>query len=159
MSGPQPLQCSLHLVEAVTRLACHLDLSMLHFRSTKIADEAVLDADLPYCDDLAQQLGGRLLIKYARQETVERLSVLSGGSHFPGRHFVTPTPVAARDLVSALALPPLRKPRWALLLMPSLLSSVRGPRRIAGGIGIEYFLEDGFPVDAIVAPGWALEHR
>lgn len=146
-------------MEASTRLAIHLDVVMLHARAVKLADEFVPDSDLPFCDDLAGQLGGRLLIKYVRQETVERLSVLGGPTHFPGRHYLTPTPVAAKDLVSALALPPLRRPRWALLLHPERLGSVRGPRRVLGGAGVEYILDDGFDSDAIVAPGWALEHR
>jgi hypothetical protein len=73
--------------------------------------------------------------------------------------YVTPTAVAAKDLIAALALPPFPAPPWALLLNPSELTSIRGPRRIAGGSCVEYILENGFSVKALAPPGWALDYR
>jgi hypothetical protein len=146
-------------VQSVTQLAVRLDITMLQARGIAIADEDVPDANLPFCNP-ADQLGDRLLIKYLRPDEAEKYSILSGVSMFSGRHFVTPTPIAARDLVSVLALPPLgKRPCWLLLLRPEKLLAVKGPRRIQGGYGVEYVLEDGFSTLAIAEPGWVREHR
>lgn len=145
-------------MEPVTRLAFHLDLSALQARRIPVADENVDDDDLPYCNP-ADQLHDRLLIKYIREDEVEKYSAMRGKSHFPGCHHVTPTPIACSDLKAALALPLKKRPKYALLLLPEKLTSVRGPRRITGGYGIEYVLEDGFTSDAIAKPTWALEYR
>jgi hypothetical protein len=146
-------------VEAVSLMTAHLDVQMLLSRSVKIHDEITPDDALPECFDLDQQLGGRLLIKYVRSDSVSYFSKLSGVANFPGVHYATPSPIAARDLQSALNLPPLRLPQYALLLAPERLSKVVGPRRISGGIGVEYLLLDGFSVDAIVPPGWSMEYK
>lgn len=145
-------------MQSVTQLALHLDVTMLQARSVDIADESVPDNKLPLCNP-AVQLGDRLLIKYLRPDEVETYSILSGISRFPGVHYVTPTPIAARDLMTVLALPPPQKRSWALLLRPGNLSSVRGPRRITGGVGIEYVLENGFSSVDLAEPPWPREYR
>ncbi len=66
-------------------------------------------------------------------------------------HWVTPTAISPKDVNAWLALPAPRVPRqYALLLDPSKIAVVRGPAWIRLGQGIEYFLPDGFPEDAIL---------
>lgn len=146
-------------MESVSRLAVHLDTQMLLLNGVKISDETTRDEDLPACDDPVNQFHGRLLIKYLRKESYQYYSSLSGVDFFPGRHFLTPSPVAKKDLVPALNLPPLDRPVYALLLDPVRLDNLVGPRRIAGGYGIEYLLLDGFGSDAIAYPQWAQEYK
>lgn len=143
---------------SATRLAVDLDTRMLFSRSVPIADEMTADVDLRVCTDLAVELGGRLLVMYIRDAKAKELFNLSPGSVLPGMHYATPTPIAAADLSSALNLPPLPKPRRSLLLDPGALTDVRGPRRIAGGFGLEYIIFGGLARDAIALPGWAQVH-
>lgn len=147
-------------MHAVTRLAVHLDITMLHARGVVIADEDVPVDDLPFCTP-TDHLGDRLLLKYLRPDDPERFSILSGVSQFPGRHYVTPTPIAREDLVSVLMLQPRKKkkPCWCLPLLPHMLYDVRGPRRINGGYGVEYILDSGFSSLAIAGPGWLMEYK
>jgi len=148
----------LPFMEAVSRLAAHLDISMLLAKGLQIASEGVPDDQVPYAKNLTAELCSRHLIKYVRQADLSHYSALSGITFFPGRHFVTPMAVAAADLQSALALPPLPTPSGALLLNPAKLTLVRGPRRIAAGIGVEYIIDEGFTLDAIVIPQWAMAY-
>jgi hypothetical protein len=127
-------------------------------RGVAIADENVEDDALPSCNP-ADHLGGRLLLKYVREMDAEKYSVLSGVSTYSGVHYVTPTPMACKDLRSGLALPPMEPPGWVLLLLPEKLEHVRGPRRISGGLGLEYVLEDGFTSAAFAKPKWVLEYK
>ncbi|MEW1735862.1 hypothetical protein AB0346_07920 [Nocardia beijingensis] len=138
-----------------TALAINADINMLQHHGVTVYPENIADSALPPCPDLAQDLGGRYLIKYIRQDSFNRLSAMSGITHFPGRHHVTPTVLCAADLGKALHLPPLPNPKYALLLNPAKVQAV-GPRRILQGIGIEYILPNGFPVDAIIDPQWAV---
>lgn len=145
-------------MEACTRLAAHLDISMLLGAGIDIHNEGVRDDDMPFVLDLAGDLGGRFLIKYVREDDLDRYSSLSGIKFFPGRHFVTPTTIAVADLEAALNLPHLSMPRGALLLRPEELTSVRGPRRVAAGVGVEYILDAGFSLESIVQPQWAVRY-
>jgi hypothetical protein len=145
-------------MEAVSRLAAYLDVQMLLRRGVKIHDEIVADEDLPVCADAAAELGGRFLIKYLRAHEESRYNTLAGVAFFDGPHWFTPASLAGKDLRVALNLPPADRPQRALLLQPELLPDVRGPRRIAGGIGVEYVVLNGFPAEAIVPPRWPMEH-
>jgi hypothetical protein len=131
---------------------------MLLAAGVSIASENTPDDQVPFATNLAAQLSGRYLIKYVRQTDLSRYSSLSGLTYFPGPHFVTPTAIAAPDLPAALNLPPLPSPSGALLLQPSILTLVRGPRRIAAGIGVEYILDQGFSLAAVVQPQWAVAY-
>lgn len=86
------------------------------------------------------------MLRYLPREQVGRYRT---GSR--ERHFVTPTPYSAQEAVSWLALPlPLVKRGFVMLLNPSAIEQVQGPRRIAGGGGIEYILPSGFGQQALV---------
>ena len=98
-------------MEPVTRLAHHLDLMMLLARGITPAAEGTPIANVPPCDP-HHQLGGRLLLKYVRENEAEKYSVTSGVSRFSGVHWLTPSPVACKDLVSMLSLPPMERPKW-----------------------------------------------
>lgn len=139
-------------------LAVSLDEEMLSRNGVVVSDATVPDSDLPECSDLAEQLSGRFLIKYLRSDSLNRYSNASGLSHFPGKHFITPTVLCADTVVSSLNLPTyLVKPKFALVLDPSKLHA-HGPRKVRGGNGaVEYLLMDGFAADAIVPPPWPRE--
>ena len=145
-------------MESVSLLAAHLDVQMLLRRGVAIADEATENDALPACDDPLIHLGGRYLIKYLRAHEEKRYSIMSATTYFDGIHYFTPAPLAGCDLHVALNLPPADDPQRALLVYPEELRELRGPRRIAGGIGIEYVALKGFPLHAIVPPRWPREH-
>jgi hypothetical protein len=68
-----------------------------------------------------------------------------------GIHWVTPTPYSSRDCATWLNLPAPDKLRThVLLLNPVHIPRIAGPRRIEGGLGIEYMLPNGFPAKALV---------
>jgi hypothetical protein len=141
-----------------TDLALALDEEMLGRHGVVIAPPWTPDTALTPCSDLATQLGGRYLLKYVRRDDHRIYSAPSRTARFPGVHHVTPSVICRGDLVSALNLPPLNPPRYALLLDPARLDAL-GPRRIRGGRAVEYVLLHGFTLDAIVPPGWPVEVR
>ena len=134
-------------------LAVSLDAEMLGRHSVVIYPPWTHNSALPKCVDLAAEVGDRYLLKYVRTDDRTRYSKFSGISHFPGVHYLTPTAICRGELVAALNLPPLPAPRFALILDPAKLDAV-GPRQVRGGKGVEYVLLNGFPVDAMVEPGW-----
>jgi hypothetical protein len=140
---------------AVT-VAINLDKEMLGRHGVSIAPGWVANRDLPKCTDLVAELGGRHLIKYIRSDDLNKFSKLSRVKYFSGEHYLTPTVVCRPELPEVLALPPYKVPDYALFLDPAKLDAV-GPRHVRGGSGIEYVLLDGFSVDAIVEPGWAVK--
>jgi hypothetical protein len=142
------------------RLSVSLDEEMLTRNGVTVSHPATPDAALPACADLPDQIKGRFLIKYLRSGDHSRYSSLSGITHYPGKHYLTPTVLCTETVVSTLNLPTnLATPRYALVLDPEKLDA-HGPRRVRGGGGaVEYLLLDGFPADAILAPGWPVEVR
>jgi hypothetical protein len=105
-----------------------------------------------YGPDVAQELGGRYLLRYILPEQVNQFADGSTATHH-----VTPTPYAPRDTVSYLALPKPVAPRlYVMLLDPARIPYIQGPRWIRLGKGIEYILPRGFPKDALVMP-WEVE--
>jgi len=134
--------------------ATYLDHQMLVRRGRSIATSSTPDATLEIKSGLevADELGGRFLIRYLRRSEVSQY--LYGNA---ARHFVTPTPYAAADCVAYLALPdPTVKRGHLLLLDPSKIDEIWGPRWVEAGRAIEYFLPHGFP-QAALAFRWALE--
>ena len=100
--------------------------------------------------DIAEELGGRLFVRYL---AAAQVAEFRNGSTDRG-HWVTTTAVAPEDIVSWLALfAPLVARRHALLIDPAQVDTVRGPAWIRLGQGLEYYLPDGFMKDAIVDVG------
>ncbi len=101
-------------------------------------------------NEVSLELGGRLLVRYLTDSQVTEF--LSGST---GRaHWTTPTPIAPEAVVPWLALyAPTVARRHALILEPAKIPVIRGPAWIRLGQGVEYFLPDGFPADAIVDVG------
>jgi hypothetical protein len=100
--------------------------------------------------DVAQELGGRLLVRYlVPAQTAE----FTNGST-DRDHWVTPTAIAPENVISWLALyAPRVKREHALILDPVEIEVVRGPGWIRFGQGIEYYLPAGFPKAAVVDVG------
>jgi hypothetical protein len=139
-----------------TDLSLALDEEMLGRHGVVIAPPWTPDTTLTPCADLAAQLGDRYLLKYVRRDDRTIYAAPSRTAWFSGVHHVTPSVICRGDLVSALNLPPLAPPRYALLLDPAKLEAL-GPRRIRGGRAVEYVLPNGFALDAIVPPGRPVE--
>jgi hypothetical protein len=101
-------------------------------------------------EDVALELGGRLLVRYLVDSQVNEF--LNGSEDRD--HWVTPTPIAPENAVAWLALfAPLLARRHALVLNPEEIDVIRGPAWIRGGQGIEYYLPNGFPQAAVVDVG------
>jgi len=101
---------------------------------------------------VAAELGHRYLLRFLMESQV---SLFLDGS--TSLHFATPTPYGTDDCPSWLALPRPENPRaYAMLLDPSKIPVIQGPRKIRGGHGIEYVLPEGFPKEAIYQ-GWVLK--
>jgi hypothetical protein len=134
-------------------LATYLDHDML-LKKTNIASSSTPDTALAVKTGavVAEELSGRLLIRYLRRSEVGQY--LYGNS---ARHFVTPTPYGSADCVTFLALPdPTVKRGHLLLLDPSKIEEISGPRWVEAGGGIEYLLPRGFP-QAALAFRWELQ--
>lgn len=94
---------------------------------------------------VAQELRGRLLLRYLLPHQVG--SFTSGAS---GLHYTTPTAYAPGETTSWLALPQPHLPRlFVMLLDPSRIPEIKGPRWVRFGNGIEYLLPNGFPAAAL----------
>src|SRR5438552_3379730 len=64
--------------------------------------------------------------------------------------YATPTPYAADEAARYLLLPFPQIPReHAYVLDPARVSSIQGPLWVAAGRGIQYYLPEGFPTEAI----------
>jgi hypothetical protein len=117
--------------------------------------------DISHVADLEAQLRGRYLLKYVHPDQV---GAFASGADW--EQYATPTPYSPSEAVPYLALPrPTTKRMYVLLLDPSKLRDVKGPRWVTLGQGIEYLLESGFSPGAIVslspdAPAtWEMEIR
>ena len=136
--------------------ATRLDLEMLLAQGVTVSASHVPDEDLP-CktgEEVARELAGRPLIRYLRREDVSRY--VFGDEN---RHCATPTPYSVEDLICFLNLPdPLSARTHCLLLDPSRIPKILGPRYIAWGGGIEYILPDGFLQEDLMYE-WALQVR
>lgn len=104
---------------------------------------------------VAAEVGGRYLLRYLLRKQVGKFL---GGSQ--AQHYVTPTPYSPDETTYFLALPrPTGRRRYVLLLDPARIPQVWGPRWVRLAAGIEYYLPQGFPPNAIVGPGWEIEVR
>jgi hypothetical protein len=100
-------------------------------------------------DEVVQELGGRLLLRYLTESQVDEFA--QGSSR---GHWVTPTPISPEQAGYWLNLfaPRVRR-RHALLLNPAQVAVIRGPAWIRAGEGIEYYLPEGFPKHAVLGIG------
>jgi hypothetical protein len=118
-----------------------------------IASRRTKDDSLPIKTGMQvwQELGGRWLLHYL---PLDQIGAFTDGS--VRKHFVTPTAYAPEDSVSYLDLPAPQRPRTHVLLLdPRIIQRIAGPRWVRLGIGIEYFLPDGFPKEALIQT-WAM---
>jgi hypothetical protein len=130
-------------------LATTLDEEMFAARNIRIFSSATPDKDLESKPGtkVAEEIGGRLLVRYLLTPQIFK-------AHCRDRVYVTPTPYAPKDTVSFLALPSAsNKRRFFMLLRPEEIDEILGPRWIRCGLGIEYILPKGFPLNALVHPG------
>jgi hypothetical protein len=138
-----------------SRIATILDQEMLEIvHNILIAPRPTPDASLPRKSgkQVSAELGGRYLLRYLLPWQVGLYLRGSGGCHY-----VTPTPYTPEETISWLFLPKLPFPRpYAMLLDPSQISEILGPRWVRLGGGIEYILPNGFTEDALVKP-WEIQ--
>jgi hypothetical protein len=121
---------------------------MLAFSGVAIASAGTPDGALvPKLGTVvASELGGRPLLRYLM---AHQAGQFLNGSDCP--HYVTPTPFSPREVVSYLAVPALHVERaFVMLLDPSKIKTILGPRQVWLGKGIEYILPNGFPAEAIL---------
>ena len=94
---------------------------------------------------VAGELAGRYLLRYLLFEQIHEF--INGSDD---AHWVTPTPIAPSHASKVLALfQPQRQRKYVMLLRPELIPTIRGPRWIPMGHGIEYYLPHGFPRAAL----------
>lgn len=137
-------------------IATYLDEEMLARKGVLIADRLTPDDSLPRKPgtEVAEELGGRFLLRYMARDQVGRFG---SGSNL--KHYVTPTPYSPEETVACLSLPQPITPRTHIALLdPINIEHISGPRWVRLGKGIEYVLIDGFSADALVQP-WELEVR
>jgi len=132
------------------RLATTLDQEMIEAYGV-VASARTPDHALPRRPGsaVAAELGNRLLLRYL---VPTQLGSFTSGS--VGRqHWVTPTPYTPQDAATWLALPnALNLRTFVMLLDPSLIPHIDGPRWVRFGHGIEYLLANGFPAPALIYP-------
>jgi hypothetical protein len=141
-------------------LATLLDQSMLEQEDLlnkrgPIAHRLTPDSELPERpgQEVADELGGRFLLRYMLPHQVDQ--VHGGSNHLT---YTTPTAYRSEDVVEYLRLPrPQAQRPFVSLLNPALISKISGPRWIAGGIGIEYLLPQGYPQEALVPPSYPMQ--
>ncbi|MCH5641916.1 hypothetical protein [Gordonia sp. ABSL49_1] len=131
-------------------LATQLDKLMLRGKMSP-ADTDINDLPERTGAEIAAELGGRMLLRY-----VEHPDEV-GRTH---PTFVCPTPYSMDEVYQWLALPkPLSVRRWVVVLDPTGIDYVKGPKECSLGGGIEYLLPNGYESGAIASPGWAVEVR
>ena len=98
---------------------------------------------------VAAELGNRFLLRYLAPS---QLGSFTSGS-MGRRHWVTPTPYTPQDASTWLALPNAVNLRTSVMLLdPSKIPDIQGPRWVRFGHGIEYLLPKGFPPAALIYP-------
>jgi len=137
-------------------LATNLDREMLENRinPVQIAASTMPDNQLPIKSgaDVLRELKGRYLLRYLLPH---QIGLYINGSN--DQHWVTPTPYTPEETISWLALPNPSLPRtFVMLLDPSKIDEIKGPRWVRLGKGIEYLLHQGFPPEALLL-SWPLQ--
>ena len=128
-----------------------LDLEMLSRRGVRVGepdDGANRPAPRPGME-IAQELAGRLLIRYLMPSQIGQF--IDGSDR---ETFTTPTPYTAIEAIRWLNLPFANVPRaHGLTLDPRKVNWIIGPMYAVFGGGIQYILPEGFNRDAIVTSG------
>jgi hypothetical protein len=133
-------------------LATQLDARMV---AKRIAPSGTRVEDLPVRPGtkVAGELGGRPLLRYVDYAAVHE-------NQRTTMTFVCPTPYAPADQVEYLALPrPDLVRDFVIMLDPAAITEIAGPKWCDLGQGIEYVLLNGYPPQAVLAPGWAVKIR
>jgi hypothetical protein len=131
-------------------LATELDSYMLR---GKIHSKHTPDSAMPVRAgiDVYRELQGRMLCRYIIDP------------HEPPRTtptWVSPTPLSTEELIAYLALPnPMKDREYVLLLDPSKINDIQGPRWTSRGQGLEYLLPVGYPLSAVIPPPWGVRIR
>jgi hypothetical protein len=132
-------------------LATEVDVRMLG--RGLIADP---DVDLQFAAprpgvDVAQELRGRMLLRYAEDPHE---------APRPQATFVSPTAYSADEASDYLAFPaPKKRREYVLFLDPSRIPFIKGPKWCSLGQGVEYLLPDGYEEAAVLSPGWGVRIR
>jgi hypothetical protein len=151
-----------HAGMPAVELAVTLDYEQLLNAGAEIHPSNMSDADLPARKgpDIAKELGGRWLVRYLTAKQQQRMAqepYLQYSGEPDQKIYVTPTPLPPRLAIRVLALPNAAVPRtFRVLIDPSKVRLVLGPRWVRGGTGIEYVLPRGYGPSALVAPRWPL---
>ncbi|WP_152611135.1 hypothetical protein [Amycolatopsis sp. MJM2582] len=123
-----------------------------------IAHHAVPSENLPRKsgDQVFKEIGNRQLLRYVDIYHVHEPE--TGRDNLPT--WVTPTPLSCDDLDHYLDLPSPDIPRTHVVRIdPRYIDEIRGPQWVGLGLGIQYLLPRGYPLDAVLAPHWAHEVR
>lgn len=134
---------------ACSRMATNLDIEMLGWNVSggKTPIESLPKKTGP---EVYEEIGHRQLIRFL---TPDQNGAFREGSEM--RHFTTPTPYPADEVIETLHLPGIHLPRlWALILDPRRIPTIAGPKFVRWGFAIEYILPDGFPKEALVDTLW-----
>jgi len=96
--------------------------------------------------DVAAELAGRKLLRLTTNQ--------HEGPRAGMKTWLTPTAICPECAGQMLHLPnELAQREWAILIEPSLVEELQGPRRPIMGVGIEYYLPKGYGEDAMVHYG------
>ncbi|WP_405933715.1 hypothetical protein [Streptomyces sp. NBC_00827] len=133
-----------HVMGTCGFLATHIDLFMLGARV--FPEWERLDA---HAKADASCLNGRLLVHYlvpgAQHDFREGFAGGEGGL------WATPTPYSSDDAARYLRFPcPQVARTHAILIDPTKVPELRGPRRVQRGDGLEFLLPQGVPANAIL---------
>jgi len=124
---------------------------MIEANGGRIAGATTLDHNLQTRSGslVAAELGNRLLLRFLPPSQLGSYTSGSCGR----KHWVTPTPYTPQDAAVWLALPDALNLRtFVMLLDPSKIPDIQGPRWVRYGHGIEYLLPNGFPGAALIYP-------
>lgn len=145
------------MAESVGHLATAADERMLANHAVPVAQATTEFGGLASpSSTVAWSLGGRYLYKYLLPADLEVFSAPRpiDPDYLFKAHFMTPTTYAPKDAAQWLSFPsPERLRKYVLLINPALVPVIRGPRRVLMGMGLEYYLPDGFPEVAIASIG------
>ncbi|MER6368267.1 hypothetical protein ABT255_07785 [Streptomyces mirabilis] len=130
-------------------MATSLDLEMLQW-NIHIAKTPIANLPKKSGVEVYEEIGHRQLIRFL---TPDQNGAFRKGSG--EKHFTTPTPYPADEVIEILHLPGIDKPRlWALILDPRKIPTILGPRLVRWGFAVEYVLPDGFPQEALIESLW-----
>jgi hypothetical protein len=118
-----------------------------------IWDEDVTLEDMPprTGHEVAEELAGRMLLRYVTEQHPP----------LPTKDaWLTPTPLGVEGAAVILHLPyQVTERRWVLVIDPSKIEVIKGPRRVVNGQGIEYYLPHAYTAEALLNPDFGVRVR